>query len=98
MISKAYSKTGRVCRVTFRIPPGSGAERASLVGSFNEWNADAHPMTRRKDGSFSVTVTLPAGRRYALRYLLDGTRWLTDPEADEIVDNPYGEKDGVIAV
>jgi len=63
MISKPYSKTGRVCRVTLRIPPGSGAERAAVLGSFNEWNADAHPMTRRKDGSFSVTVTLPAGHR-----------------------------------
>lgn len=98
MIAKSYSKTGRYCRVTFRIPPGSGAERAAVVGSFNGWDATANPMSRRKDGSFSVTVSLPAGQRYTFRYLLDGIRWVTDPDADGLVENPYGERDALLVL
>lgn len=98
MLRKAYSKTGRACRVTFTLPADERSQSAALCGEFNDWAPTSHPMTRRKDGSFSVTVSLTAGRQYRYRYLLDGERWTNDPDADGYVPNPYGGEDSLVHV
>lgn len=98
MIKKAYTKTGRSCRVTFAVPSQVKARRAAICGEFNDWDLKAHPMKRRKDGSFSLTVSLPTGRQYRFRYLLDGERWENDFAADEYMPNPFGSDDSVIKI
>ena len=72
------------------------ARKAEVAGEFNEWGRI--PLTRRKDGRFSRTVTLQAGREYRFRYLLDGQRWENDEAADAYVANPYGSEDSVLVV
>lgn len=96
MIRKSYSKTGRSCRVTFDLPPDANATTASLRGEFNEWKAAAHPMKRRKDGRFSTSITLKAGRTYRFRYFLDGERWENDEGADGYVPNRFGTEDSLV--
>ncbi len=98
MPARSYSKTGKVCRVTFRLPSEVDAEQASLCGEFNEWDANANPMKQLKNGSFSVTVSLPAGQSYRYRYLLDGERWENDWDAESYVSNEFGGEDSVITV
>ncbi|RMH00784.1 MAG: glycoside hydrolase [Chloroflexi bacterium] len=98
MLVKNYTKTGRFCRVTFKLPAEVKAETAVLCGEFNEWRTDKHPMKRLKDGSFSVTVSLPAGKSYRFRYFLDGKRWENDWEADAYVPNEFGSEDSVVEV
>lgn len=98
MLMKSYSKTGNFCRVTFKLPAEVGAETAVLVGDFNEWNNQAEPMRKLKDGSFSQMLSLEAGRIYRFRYFLDGQRWENDWQADDYAPNPYGEDDSVVAV
>lgn len=102
MLKKNYSKTGRSCRVTFKLPPEMAseieAESAAVLGEWNAWQPDADPMTRRKDGSFSVTLSLDAGDEYRFRYLVDGERWLNDDEADRLERNRFGSQDCVITV
>jgi len=98
MLKKTYSKTGRVCRVTFRLPAEVQAEQAALLGEFNDWDAAAAPMRRRKDGSFSLTLSLKSGRAYRFRYLLDGRRWENDWAADAYVPNAFGAEDSVVQV
>ena len=78
MLKKHYSKTGNYCRVTFDLPPDIDAETAALCGEFNGWSAKEHPMEKRKDGRFSITVSLRTGRTYRFRYLLDGKHWEND--------------------
>jgi 1,4-alpha-glucan branching enzyme len=94
MLSKHFSKTGRVCRVTFKVPAEVGAGRAALCGEFNDW--DAAPMRRLKDDSFSLTMSLPAGRSYRFRYLLDDKRWENDWSADSYRPNELGSEDSVV--
>jgi hypothetical protein len=53
-------------------------------------------MSKRKDGRFSVTVSLAQGGNYRFKYLLDGERWENDPQADLYVDNDFGSKDSVV--
>lgn len=98
MIKKAYSKTGRSCRVTFEVPREVHAETAYLCGEFNEWDETAHPMKRRKDGRLSLTISLKPGQEYHFRYLLDGGRWENDWGADAYVPNVFGSEDSVVKV
>ncbi|MBX6343196.1 MAG: isoamylase early set domain-containing protein [Thermomicrobiaceae bacterium] len=98
MIDKAYTKTGRSCRVTFTLPADVNAESAAVVGEFNDWDPNATPMKRKRDGSFSASVSLKPGRAYHFRYLLDGQRWENDPSADSHAPNPFGGEDSVVQV
>jgi len=98
MPKKSYSKTGQVCRVTFRLPAEVEAEQAALCGEFNDWDAEANPMKKLKSGEFSATVSLDAGNTYRYRYLLDGARWENDWDAEGYAPNEFGAEDSVITV
>jgi 1,4-alpha-glucan branching enzyme len=81
--------------ITFRVPCAADAERISVVGEFNGWSTVANPMERGEDG-FVARMSLPIGRVYRFRYLLDGWRWQNDWAADAYVDNEFGGDDSVI--
>lgn len=98
MPRKTYSKTGRYCRLTFKLPVDESIQTVALCGEFNDWDPKSHPMVRRKDGSFSLTLSLPAGKQYRYRYLLNGDRWENDPAADGYMQNLYGSDDSLINV
>jgi 1,4-alpha-glucan branching enzyme len=98
MLRKTYSKTGQFCKVTFEIPPELNAQTACLCGEFNDWNPEAHPMKRRKDGRFSTTVSLKAGRAYRFRYILDGLHWENDWAADRYIPNSFSTEDSVVDI
>jgi 1,4-alpha-glucan branching enzyme len=97
MIKKKYSKSGRSCRVTFVLPIVD-ARSAFLCGEFNGWDPSAHPMKRRKDGAFSLTISLESGQPYHFRYQLDGQHWENDPDADAYAPNPFGSSNSVVVV
>ena len=97
MAKKTYGKSTQTCRVTFELPAQVPAETASVCGDFNDWSPDQHPMVRRKDGRFSITVSLPADRTYRYRYLVDGERWANDEDADK-VHNDFGTEDCLLSV
>ena len=96
MLKKSYSKTKRSCRVTFDFPPQAKAKRVALCGEFNDWNPSANPMKLRKDGRFSTTVSMEAGRSYRFKYLVDNQRWENDSAADSYVPNEYGSEDSLL--
>ncbi len=96
MPSKYYSKSGRVCRATFKLPSEVQSGSASLVGEFNDWNPEATPMRKLKSGDFSVTVSLETDRSYRYRYLLDVDRWDNDWNAESYASNEYGTEDSII--
>lgn len=96
MLKKTKSKNGKTYRVTFSVPAEVQAENVYLCGEFNAWSESSHPLKRRKDGSFSTTVTLDAGCDYRFRYLLDGERWENDWEADAYLANDFGSEDSVV--
>ena len=87
---------GSQTRVTFRRHTTNGESRVTVVGDFNSWSSDSHPMTAQDDGSWVVTVTMSPGRPYRFRYLVDDDRWENDWEADDYVDNDFGGQDSVV--
>lgn len=98
MLKKSYFNGGKTCRVTFTVPARAGARSVHLCGEFNDWDEASHPLSRRKDGRFSASVTLKPGREYRFRYLLDRGQWENDKEADGFVPNPYGTEDSLLRV
>jgi 1,4-alpha-glucan branching enzyme len=72
------------------------ARAVSLVGDFNDWNADSLPMQRRLDGWWFVQVPLTHGHHHYL-FLVDGTPTL-DPKAIGTVQVDRFSKASMIAV
>lgn len=100
-LKKQFLKSRPVCKVTFRLPADVADEAltACVLGDFNGWSDDANPMRRLKDGSFKATIDLEAGRSYQFRYLIDGSTWENDWEADAYVPGPYiGIDNSVVSV
>jgi 1,4-alpha-glucan branching enzyme len=101
MLSKSYSKTRKSCRVTFKLPservPAATAA-GSVVGDFNAWDGTSHPLKKRKDGSFSTTVSVEAGRNYRFRYLFSDGVWIDDDAPDGVVANSFGSHDCLLEV
>ncbi len=96
-MTKNQLKTKKgVCKVTFELPRDVDAQTAALVGDFNNWDQNATPMKRKKDGSFSAAVNLEAGKEYRFRYLLDSSRWENDWHADAYVPNQFGTEDSIV--
>ena len=93
-LEKQPSPTNRATRVTFRVPAEAGAERAELLGEFNDWSPA--PMQPLAGGGHELTIELESGHSYRFRYLLDGQRWENDWHADTYVPNEYGGDDSVI--
>ncbi len=84
-LKKEFSKNGELCKVTFIIPKeiARNFKTISLVGDFNEWNPEANLFSEKeKNGDFSVTLELPANKKYQFRYLADGVQWFNEEEAD----------------
>lgn len=78
------------CRVTFslskELASNHQAQKARLAGTFNNWDKDhddKYNMKVRKDGSFSVTITLPAHQEYLFKYVIansQGEVWVVDDD------------------
>ncbi len=97
MIKKNYSKNGASCRVTFKLADVE-ADHVALLGDFNGWSSEEHLLKRRKDGTFSTTVSIPTGQEYRFRYLVDGDQWTNDEAPDQLVANRFGGQDGLLTV
>jgi hypothetical protein len=82
--------------VGFELPAAVEATSVTVCGDFNDWAPGADPLSRSEDGRFRTELTLPAGRRWRFRYLLDGERWENDWAADDYVPNGLGQDDSVV--
>ncbi|MCU0464074.1 MAG: isoamylase early set domain-containing protein [Anaerolineae bacterium] len=96
MLKKQHLKTKPVCKVTFYSPAQVEAETVHLVGDFNGWNETSDPMKQLKDGRFSLTLELEADKEYQFRYLVNGTEWHNDWEADKYAPNPFSGDNSVV--
>lgn len=82
--------------VTFKVSAYGGGEQVSVVGDFNDWSPQTHPMEPDGNGAFTVSVPLAAERVYRFRYLFDGGRWENDSDADAYLSNEFGGDDSLV--
>lgn len=100
-IKKKYLKTKPICKCTFSLPKAAApeAEKVTLVGDFNNWEPEAHPLKRLKSGEYKLEVALETGRKYQFRYLIDGQKWENDWQADAYAPVPeYATDNSVVAL
>lgn len=97
MIYKEPLPGGKFVQVTFELPSSIWAERVTLVGDFNNWDAEKDEMRQsRADGNWRITLTLAVGREYQFRYLVNGHDWHNDWHADKYAPNKYGTDNSVV--
>lgn len=93
--SMAASVTPAGVRFVFEDPM---ARSVAVAGSFNQWSSSAHPLARTVGRTeWAATVALPPGD-HAYMFVVDGTRWVTPPAADDFVDDGFGARNGVVVV
>jgi len=100
-ITKKYSSSGVTCKVTFTYPTyaADGVKTVQILGDFNNWDAFKAPKMKKGKEEFSITLELNTGRIYEFRYLLDGSRWDNDYNADNYSPAPYaGVKNSVLVL
>ena len=78
------------------------ASTVALVGDFNNWDAQATPMTRTPTGgTWSVAVPLRAGR-HVYAFVVNGangtTQWVADPTAPLAPEDGLGAPNSVVLV
>jgi 1,4-alpha-glucan branching enzyme len=69
-----------------------------VVGDFNDWDPAATPLRRGNEGgTWTVELRLPPGR-YRYTFLVDGRRWVPDPEEPRAADDDFGAPMSVLTV
>ena len=98
-MKKQISKTTKKATVTFSISAEllNGAKKASVAGEFNGWNPEANPFRMCK-GVGSAKVELEKGKEYQYKFVINGEKWVHDPEADKQVGNEFGETNSVVVL
>jgi len=78
------------------------ASTVSVVGDFNNWDAQATPMTRTPTGgTWSVAIPLKSGR-HVYAFVVNGangtTQWVADPTAPLAPEDGLGAPNSVVLV
>lgn len=85
----------RVARVQF-VFVAPQARRVAVVGDFNDWDIAAAPLTV-SGGVWSGQLDVPFGRHdYA--FVVDGERWVRDPNAPQAPADEFGAGYSVLVV
>ncbi|HOX17601.1 MAG TPA: isoamylase early set domain-containing protein [Spirochaetales bacterium] len=66
------------------------ANEVRLAADFNDWTGEGYALERDASGTWSITVPLRKGASYAYIFLIDGERWMPDPEAGQALDDGLG--------
>ena len=75
-----------------------GASSVAVVGDFNGWDANAHRLVQAgARGAWSASVPLTEGR-HEYAFVIDGTRWVTDPGAAPAIADEFGGESSVVTV
>ncbi len=72
------------------------AKHVHVVGDFNDWDPQAHPMHRQPDGGWVLQIPLPHGHHHYL-FSIDGKPTL-DARAQGVARNEKNEKVSLVSV
>jgi len=74
------------------------AREVALIGSFNDWRSKDAEMVQIRPGLWEVSLdALPLGiHRY--KYLIDGSRWIHDPENPLRIEDGFGGFHSLITI
>jgi len=96
MIQKTSFKTKDYCKVKFTISQEDAAT-VELLGLNGDWETPV-TLSKKKDGTFSVEVSLPKDTQHEFKYRINGTDWVNDPEEDGRKPDGFGEHNSIVTV
>lgn len=73
------------------------AHRVTVAGTFNKWKTDADLLRKGKNGYWTISIPLEPGD-YSYMFVVDGSAWVTDPNAESYRDDGFGYKNAVLRV
>lgn len=74
------------------------AETVTVAGDFNGWDPEATALRDTDgDGIWTGLIALRPGM-HKYMFVVNGEKWVTDPEAERYVDDGFGMRNAVIAV
>jgi 1,4-alpha-glucan branching enzyme len=91
---EAARETVLTVKLAFYAPQ---AKRVAVAGDFNLWQPDKNTMVRRDGGVWTVDIPLRPGV-YSYMFVVDGTAWVTDPDAESFQDDGFGNRNAVVRV
>ncbi len=94
---KIQSVGDSTTKVTFALPAAEAVGNVSVLGDFNGWDASAHPLKKRSNGTRSVTVELPNGE-YRFKYCTEAGEWFCDPQVTDVEINEFNTENSVLRV
>ena len=84
--------TSKKKRMTFKLH-APAAEHVYVAGTFNDWDPEARPLKRAKNGNWSTWMSLPPGT-YEYRFVVNG-EWRDDPSCESRRPNDFGTHNSV---
>jgi 1,4-alpha-glucan branching enzyme len=72
------------------------AAKVSVVGDFNSWNPETHPLEKSFDGSWKGSIPIRHGH-HMYAFLVDG-ELLVDPRGQGVSRNEKGQRVSLLAV
>ena len=74
------------------------AKSVAIAGDFNDWQEEGVLLRDTDgDGVWTGLIALRPGL-HKYMFIVDGERWMTDPEAERYVDDGFGMRNAVITV
>lgn len=96
-IKKQFIKTKPVCKVTFSVE-AKEANKASVIGDFNNWNIEEGTLSKLKNGTFKGVFNIDKDASYEFKYVIDGA-FVNETESDSFLWNEFaGNENGVLTV
>ena len=92
---KTFATKVRKRRVCFKLE-APHKQQVALVGNFNAWNPEKHPMKKTAGGRWEKIVVLKPGI-YEYKFHADG-QWIADPANTHQRPNCYGTRNSVVVV
>ena len=90
------SGEGSVIYVQF-VLEAPGANSVVVAGDFDGWEGSHTLSDPDGDGTWSGRVPVRPGV-HTYMFLIDGSEWVTDPEAERYTDDGFGNRNAVLAV
>ena len=69
----------------------------SVIGTFNNWDPLANPLTKDSDGIWKTIIYLAPGR-YSYKFLIDKKTKITDPSSKSLEPDGFGGFNSVLIV
>lgn len=73
------------------------AEYVTIAGNFNSWDPEANECYETGDGWWEAVLEIGEGS-YQYKFVINGEKWETDPNAPAFIDDGFGGKNGYFEI